>query len=78
MRVHSALKHSNVLEFVDAAVVELQPKHQYVPGIYMLLEFAAGGDLFDKIGRSHTTCVSFDTYQCPLRIHGISSGRWSW
>jgi serine/threonine protein kinase len=53
IRVHSALKHSNVLEFIDASVVEPQHKHQYVPGIYMLLEFAAGGDLFDKIGGSH-------------------------
>ncbi|KIM75310.1 hypothetical protein PILCRDRAFT_827411 [Piloderma croceum F 1598] len=49
IRVHSALKHSNVLEFIDASVVEPQHNHQYVPGIYMLLEFAAGGDLFDKI-----------------------------
>lgn len=50
IRVHSALKHCNVLEFINAVVVEPQHKHQYVPGIYMLLEFAAGGDLFDKIG----------------------------
>ena len=50
MRVHAALKHTNVLEFLNAVVVE--PKHRdiYVPGIYMLLELAAGGDLFDKIG----------------------------
>ncbi|KIJ89973.1 hypothetical protein K443DRAFT_64405, partial [Laccaria amethystina LaAM-08-1] len=49
MRVHAALKHTNVLEFLNAVVVE--PKHRgiYVPGIYMLLELAAGGDLFDKI-----------------------------
>ena len=51
MRVHAALKHTNVLEFLNAVVVE--PKHRdiYVPGIYMLLELAAGGDLFDKIGK---------------------------
>ena len=37
MRVHAALKHTNVLEFLNAVVVE--PKHRdiYVPGIYMLL-----------------------------------------
>lgn len=52
MRVHSALKHINVLEFINASVVEPGHGHRYVPGIYMLLEFAAGGDLFDKIGRS--------------------------
>jgi serine/threonine-protein kinase Chk1 len=51
MRIHSALKHLNVLEFLNAVVVELKHKHMFVPGIYMLLELAAGGDLFDKIGR---------------------------
>ena len=50
MRVHAALKHDNVLEFLNAVVVELKHKHLYVPGIYMLMELAAGGDLFDKIG----------------------------
>ncbi|TFK38828.1 CAMK/CAMKL/CHK1 protein kinase [Crucibulum laeve] len=49
MRVHAALKHQNVLEFLNAVVVEPKHKHQYVPGIYMLLELATGGDLFDKI-----------------------------
>src|ERR1700722_3194985 len=50
MRGHSALKHVNVLEFLNAVVVEPRHKNHYVPGIYMLMEFAAGGDLFDKIG----------------------------
>jgi serine/threonine protein kinase len=53
MRVHSALKHIHVLEFMNAVVVEPKHKDRYVPGIYMLLEFAAGGDLFDKIGDNH-------------------------
>jgi len=50
MRVHAALKHENVLEFLNAVVVDLKHKQAYIPGIYMLLEFAGGGDLFDKIG----------------------------
>ncbi|KAH7884179.1 kinase-like domain-containing protein [Phlebopus sp. FC_14] len=49
MKIHAALKHKNVLEFISAVVVEPKYKDHYVPGIYMLLEFAAGGDLFDKI-----------------------------
>ncbi|EIN05436.1 CAMK/CAMKL/CHK1 protein kinase [Punctularia strigosozonata HHB-11173 SS5] len=51
MRVHSALKHDNVLEFIDALIIEDDKgkPSPYVPGIYMLLELAAGGDLFDKI-----------------------------
>ena len=50
MRVHAALKHENVLEFLNAVIVDLKHKQTYIPGIYMLLEFAGGGDLFDKIG----------------------------
>ncbi|PPQ83836.1 hypothetical protein CVT25_000895 [Psilocybe cyanescens] len=49
MRIHTALKHENVLEFMNAVAVELKHKLIYVPGIYMLLELASGGDLFDKI-----------------------------
>ena len=50
IQVHSALKHTNVLEFINAIIVEAGIKSRYHPGIYMLLELAAGGDLFDKIG----------------------------
>jgi serine/threonine protein kinase len=50
MRVHAALKHGNVLEFLTAVIVEPGTESPYIPAIYMLLEFAAGGDLFDKIG----------------------------
>lgn len=49
MKLHKLLKHKHVLEFLHAAVVERKYKDHYVPGIYMLLELAAGGDLFDKI-----------------------------
>ncbi|PFH47274.1 hypothetical protein AMATHDRAFT_67963 [Amanita thiersii Skay4041] len=49
IRIHSAIKHENVLEFLGAAVVEANGKHDYVAGMYMLMELAAGGDLFDKI-----------------------------
>lgn len=50
MRVHAALKHENILEFLTGATVEPGTDSPYIPAIYMLLEFAAGGDLFDKIG----------------------------
>ncbi|KAJ7148173.1 CAMK/CAMKL/CHK1 protein kinase [Mycena crocata] len=49
MRIHSALKHNNILEFLEAAIVEIVHIQRFAPGIYMLLELAAGGDLFDKI-----------------------------
>lgn len=74
MRIHSALKHENVLEFLNAVVVDLKHAHIYSPGIYMLLELAAGGDLFDKIGSRliflHN--VSF------LKINFQSSGCGCW
>ncbi|OCH91749.1 Pkinase-domain-containing protein [Obba rivulosa] len=49
MRVHTALKHANVLEFIGAVTVEPNKGSPYFPAVYMLLELAAGGDLFDKI-----------------------------
>jgi serine/threonine-protein kinase Chk1 len=51
VKVHRMMKHNYVLEFIDAVLVEENP--QFVPGLFMLLEFAAMGDLFDKIGE-HT------------------------
>lgn len=59
MRVHAALKHQNVLEFINAVVVEPDGKTPWHPGVYMLLEFAAGGDLFDKIGESYFIFSSY-------------------
>jgi len=53
MRVHSALKHEHVLEFLNAVVVELKHKAIYISGIYMFMEYAGGGDLFDKISTFH-------------------------
>lgn len=50
MQVHSALKHPNVIDFINAVIVEPSGRPRYHPGIYMLLELAAAGDLFDKIG----------------------------
>ncbi|KAI3603780.1 camk camkl chk1 protein kinase [Moniliophthora roreri] len=49
MRIHAQLKHPNVLEFYDGAILEPQHAQKYTPGYYLLMELAAGGDLFDKI-----------------------------
>ncbi|KAJ7580991.1 kinase-like domain-containing protein [Mycena floridula] len=49
IKVHSALHHEYVLRFINAIIVETKYRDRYVPGIYILLELAAGGDLFDKI-----------------------------
>jgi serine/threonine-protein kinase Chk1 len=49
IKIHGALRHENILEFIGAAMVDLSTPQKYHPGWYMLLELAAGGDLFDKI-----------------------------
>ncbi|KEP55815.1 CAMK/CAMKL/Chk1 kinase [Rhizoctonia solani 123E] len=49
IKVHSLLKHINVLEFLRYKTIEESEPSKYVPGVYMLLELASGGDLFDKI-----------------------------
>ncbi|CAE6447974.1 unnamed protein product [Rhizoctonia solani] len=49
IKVHSLLKHINVLEFLRCKTIEESESSKYVPGVYMLLELASGGDLFDKI-----------------------------
>jgi serine/threonine-protein kinase Chk1 len=81
MQVHSALKHPNVLEFINAIIVEANGRSRYHPGIYMLLELAAGGDLFDKIGIPlrifyYLKLISEDSSRCwhrrrdcPLLLH---------
>ena len=49
--VQKKLKHVHILEMLEGAIVNLNQK-KYYPGAYMLLEFASGGELFDKIGES--------------------------
>ncbi|KAF8319425.1 CAMK/CAMKL/CHK1 protein kinase [Clavulina sp. PMI_390] len=47
--IHSQLNHTNILQFYDSLVVENDGKNQIPPGVYILLELASAGDLFDKI-----------------------------
>jgi serine/threonine protein kinase len=64
IQVHNSLKHVNILEFINAVIVEPDGKSPWVPAAYMLLEIAAGGDLFDKIGR----CLPCRTWISPVII----------
>lgn len=51
MQVHKSLKHNYILEFLHSEVIDREKEREgWVPGLYMLLELAVGGDLFDKIG----------------------------
>ncbi|WWC65887.1 uncharacterized protein I303_108509 [Kwoniella dejecticola CBS 10117] len=50
VQVHKALKHDYILQFIHSEVVDqTQEQKGWVPGLYMVLELAVGGDLFDKI-----------------------------
>lgn len=58
-KVHSALKHRHILELIGAAKLspEQAARGGYLPAYYLLMEMAAGGDLFDKIGKWPRTYV---------------------
>jgi hypothetical protein len=49
--VHKALRNEYILGFVHSEVIDKDKEEEgWVPGLYMILELAVGGDLFDKIG----------------------------
>ena len=51
--MHKSLKNEYILGFLHSEVVDKDKEREgWVPGLYMLLELAVGGDLFDKIGES--------------------------
>lgn len=59
VQVHALLRHENVLQFIAAKEIgvgkdnaTLARERNWVAGLYMVLEFAEGGDLFDKIRES--------------------------
>jgi len=50
IKVHSALKHANILDLIDS--VEDQegiPSRNIPPAFYIILDYAVGGDLFDQL-----------------------------
>lgn len=61
IRIHSVLKHANVIALRGNLIIEPNDR-SYIPGAYLLMEFAHGGDLFDKIGeckyalKGHMSC----------------------
>lgn len=51
VQVHRAMTHEYILKFLDWETHDLESRSKgYIPGLYILLELASGGDLFDKIG----------------------------
>ena len=54
IRVHAALTHQNIVRFYQAYRVDPETEWKSrgcLPGIYLLMEYAAGGTLFDRIGK---------------------------
>ncbi|KAH9939294.1 CAMK/CAMKL/CHK1 protein kinase [Epithele typhae] len=51
IKIHTALKYRHILELIGAAKLspEQAARGGYHPAYYLLMEIAAGGDLFDKI-----------------------------
>lgn len=67
VQVHKALKNEYILGFVHSEVVDREREQEgWVPGLYMILELAVGGDLFDKIGTSKIPS-SFLSFSCGSR-----------
>ena len=53
--LHKAIRgHPNILNFLGSKEVSFgsEEAEKFIPGGYILLEFADAGDLFDKIGES--------------------------
>ena len=53
IKVHENLQHRHVLDFLGSLVIEEDSElaREYIPAMYMLMELAGAGDLFDKIGK---------------------------
>jgi len=53
VQVHKSLKNQYILEFLHSEILDKEKeKEGWIPGLYLILELAVGGDLFDKIGMS--------------------------
>jgi hypothetical protein len=65
VQVHKSMKNPYILEFLHSEILEKEKeKEGYMPGLYLLLELAVGGDLFDKIGTCNFMMVSDNSARC--------------
>ena len=78
-KVHNALKHKHILEMLGAAKLSIEQAQRggYLPAYYLLLEMAAGGDLFDKIGTYPQRLVRLCRLQRQLQHRMLGSTKTS-
>lgn len=55
LSIHKSLSHERVIQFKAGFIVELDDGESFVPGVYILMEYAACGDLFREIGNVYIT-----------------------
>lgn len=56
IKVHKTLKHSNILELIDSLEDhEGLPSRNIPPAFYIILEYAASGDLFDQLSKQFSS-----------------------
>jgi hypothetical protein len=75
VKLHQALNtHVNVLEFIGSKFVDPASEEgsRFYPGAYLLLEYAANGDLFDKIGTSALFSEAADVSLAPVPDVGLN------
>lgn len=66
VQVHKSLKNQYILEFLHSEILEKEKeKEGWIPGLYLILELAVGGDLFDKIGVFTTSAVASSDLLAP-------------
>ncbi|KAJ9103356.1 hypothetical protein QFC19_004455 [Naganishia cerealis] len=82
VQVHRTMKHPYVLEFIDSLLVDhrrsadvAEVDGAVVPGLYMLLELAVGGDLFDKIAPDVGVSDQLGQWYFSQLISGLETSR---
>lgn len=68
VQVHKSLRNPYILDFLHSEHLDQSKEAEgIVPGLYILLELAVGGDLFDKIGGCLRGCGNL-TQQRPTSV----------
>lgn len=68
IKVHSALKHANILELIDSLEDrDGIPTRKIPPAFYIILDYAVGGDLFDQLVPDIGLCNDYEVIHFYFR-----------